>query len=66
MGKFWLLVEKEMAIAYDLTDALNVSTGQWHSLAPLNTGRHGTQAIVSGNGIHITSGSPNQGGGKYA
>ena len=33
-------------------------------MTPLNTGRHGTQAVVAGEGIYITSGSPNQGGGN--
>ncbi len=36
----------------------------WSPLADLNSPRHGTQAIVSGNGIFITGGSPNQGGGN--
>ena len=50
--------------AYVNTDALNVSTGNWTALANLNNARHGTQAVVSGDGIWITSGSPNQGGGS--
>ncbi len=50
--------------AYTNTDALDVSTGSWTSLDPLNNPRHGTQGIVSGNGIWTTSGSPNQGGGN--
>ena len=49
--------------AYARVDALNVSTGNWRRLADLNHGRHGTGAIVSGDGVFITSGSPNQGGG---
>ncbi|MCW5517432.1 putative Ig domain-containing protein [Muriicola sp. Z0-33] len=50
--------------AYVNTDALNVGTGNWSALADLNNARHGTQAVVSGDGIWITSGSPNQGGGN--
>ena len=50
--------------AYVNTDALDVNTGNWSSLDDLNNARHGTQAIVSGNGIWITSGSPSQGGGN--
>lgn len=49
--------------AYVNTDALDVATGTWTALDDLNNARHGTQAIVSGDGIWITSGSPNQGGG---
>ncbi len=39
-------------------DALDVTTGTWSSLADMNHARHGTQAIVSGDGIWISSGSP--------
>ncbi len=35
----------------------------WTTLPGLNSPRHGTQAIVSGNGIFILAGSPIQGGG---
>ena len=50
--------------AYNNVDALDVATGNWTALDNLNNARHGTQAIVSGDGIWITSGSPNQGGGN--
>lgn len=50
--------------AYANTDVLDPSTGTWTSVADLNNARHGTQAIVSGDGIWISSGSPNQGGGN--
>ena len=50
--------------AHATVEALNVNTNNWQTLASLNQGRHGTQAIVSGDGIHITSGSPVKGGGK--
>ncbi|MEH6770807.1 putative Ig domain-containing protein [Maribacter arcticus] len=36
----------------------------WSTLPGLNSPRHGTQAIVSGNGIFILAGSPVQGGGN--
>jgi len=36
----------------------------WRNMATLNSPRHGTQAIVSGNGIFILAGSPVQGGGN--
>lgn len=50
--------------AYVNVDAFDVATGIWTSLDDLNNARHGTQGIVSGDGIWITSGSPNQGGGS--
>lgn len=50
--------------AFDNAEALDPSSGTWRSLAAMNNARHGTQAIVSGDGIHISSGSPNQGGGS--
>lgn len=50
--------------AFNTVEALNPGTGQWRALASMNNARHGTQAIVSGDGIHISSGSPTQGGGS--
>ena len=45
-------------------EALNPLTNAWQTLASLNHARHGTQAIVSGQGVYVTAGSPNQGGGN--
>lgn len=50
--------------AHDDVDALDPVTGQWERLASLNHARHGTQAIVSGNGVYIAGGSPIRGGGR--
>jgi len=50
--------------AYDTVEALDPVTSGWETLSPLNHARHGTQAIVSGNGVYVTAGSPNQGGGN--
>ena len=50
--------------AYDTVEALNPLTNLWSTLAPLNHARHGTQAIVSGPGVFVAAGSPNQGGGN--
>ena len=50
--------------AYDTVEVLNPLTSTWSTLAPLNFPRHGTQAIVSGQGVYVTAGSPNQGGGN--
>lgn len=50
--------------AYNTVEAFDPVTGQWETLPSLNFARHGTQAIVSGDGIHIAAGSPTQGGGS--
>ncbi|MFS4448042.1 malectin domain-containing carbohydrate-binding protein [Maribacter sp. 2307UL18-2] len=49
--------------AVTTTESFNPATGNWTSRADLITERHGTQAIVSGNGIHVTAGSSSKGGG---
>lgn len=49
--------------AVKTTQAFNPSTGNWTTKASLITERHGTQAIVSGAGIHVVAGSASQGGG---
>lgn len=55
--------EKNAGDANDETEALNVNNGQWSTLDDLNTGRHGTQAIVNNSNVWVASGSPNRGGG---
>ncbi len=52
------------AVTLSLTEAYDPSTNSWQTLNPLNSGRHGTQAIVSGEGIFVAAGSPNKGGGN--
>ncbi len=42
----------------------NPVSQSWTALPGLNSPRHGTQAIVSGNGIFIIAGSPVRGGGN--
>ena len=49
--------------AVKTTEAFNPGTGAWSTKADLLTERHGTQAIVSGDGIHVTAGSSSLGGG---
>lgn len=56
--------EKQPGAAHSETEALDPSTGEWTTLAPLNTGRHGSQAIVSNGGVYIAAGSPKRGGGQ--
>ncbi|TCZ67481.1 malectin domain-containing carbohydrate-binding protein [Flaviaesturariibacter aridisoli] len=48
--------------AHVQTEALNVSTGTWRTLANLQQGRHGTQAIASNGGIYTAAGPGNRGG----
>lgn len=50
--------------AHTEVHALDTATGTWESLPPLNHGRHGTQAIVSGQGVYVAGGSPVRGGGN--
>lgn len=49
--------------AVNTTQAYNPSTGNWTTKVSLITERHGTQAIVSGDGIHVVAGSNSKGGG---
>jgi len=63
-------VRDELVYGVNTDDALNISeeydpvTQSWTRLTDMNFERHGTQAIVSGPGVHILGGSPNRGGGN--
>lgn len=48
--------------AHHEVDAYNVKTKKWRKLNPLQTGRHGTQAIVYKHKIYIVAGSGKRGG----
>ena len=48
--------------AHAQTEALDVNTNSWRTLDDLNTGRHGTQAVVNNFGIYVAAGSGNRGG----
>jgi len=50
--------------ALKITEEFNPVTGAWKRIEDLNFKRHGTQAIVSGNGVFTLAGSPNLGGGS--
>ncbi|MCK0148347.1 PKD domain-containing protein, partial [Arenibacter sp. F26102] len=50
--------------ALRITEEYDPSTESWTRLADLNFERHGTQAIVSGQGIFVIAGSPSRGGGN--
>lgn len=49
--------------AHAEVEAFDPATGRWQALAPMPTGRHGTQAVVAGGAIQIAAGSANRGGG---
>jgi hypothetical protein len=50
-------------ISHNEVEALDPETGTWHSFPSLQTGRHGTQAILSEGNLYIEAGSGNRGGG---
>lgn len=47
--------------AHAEVEALDPETGTWQSLAPMNVGRHGTQAIVHDGHIYVAAGSRTRG-----
>ncbi len=50
--------------ALKITEEFDPVSSSWKRLPDMNYDRHGTQAIVSGNGVHILAGAPNRGGGS--
>lgn len=48
--------------AWDESEALDTSTGEWTLIGRLNQARHGTQAVVADGRIWIAAGSGDQGG----
>jgi|UPI0008355416 PKD repeat protein len=63
-------VQDELVYGVNTDDALAITeeydpvTQSWDRLPDMNFKRHGTQAIVSGPGVHILGGSPNRAGGN--
>ena len=55
--------EGKQTQAYNLAQCLDLETGEWSQLAPLNTGRHGTGAVLYKGDVYIAAGSPVKGGG---
>jgi N-acetylneuraminic acid mutarotase len=55
--------ESAQKLAHNQTEAFDLKTNTWQTLAPLQTGRHGTQAVIHQNKIYVAAGSANQGGG---
>lgn len=54
--------ESPQPAAHNETEALNINTNTWRSMADLKQGRHGSQAIENNNGIYVVTGAGNQGG----
>ncbi|MDF0717410.1 PKD domain-containing protein [Muricauda sp. 334s03] len=50
--------------ALKVTEEYDPVTSSWKRLPDMNYERHGTQAIVSGPGVHILAGAPSRGGGN--
>lgn len=50
--------------AFKIVEAYNPKTDKWTKKAPMHYPRHGTQAILSGEGVYIAAGSPVRGGGR--
>lgn len=48
--------------AHNQCEAFNTKTQTWETLAPLKTGRHGTQAVLLNHKIFIAAGCGNRGG----
>lgn len=60
IGKYLIVIGGESAAqtaAHAEVEAFNTESGKWHSLPPLNQGRHGTQAVILDDQIHIAAGS---------
>lgn len=53
----------EQELAHNEVEMLDVASGSWETLPPMQTGRHGTQAISFGDMVVIGAGSGNRGGG---
>lgn len=47
--------------AHAEVEALDPATGRWRTLAPLNTGRHATQAVLHAGKIYLAAGSRTRG-----
>ena len=56
--------EGAFPVAYNQTQCLDLETGKWSQLAPLNIGRHGGGIVLFNDKIYMAAGSPNRGGGN--
>lgn len=55
--------ESSQDLAHDVTQRLDVATGTWTLMAPLERGRHGSGAVVIDGRIYVAAGSGGRGGG---
>jgi N-acetylneuraminic acid mutarotase len=55
--------ESSQALAHNVTQRLDVKTGKWKIMAPLQRGRHGSGAVVINGKIYTAAGSGGRGGG---
>jgi hypothetical protein len=49
--------------AHSEVEAYDPKTGAWTALPALPVGRHGMQAVMVGDRVHVLAGSGNRGGG---
>jgi hypothetical protein len=54
--------ESPQPAAFKTTEALDLSSFTWRSLADMQQGRHGTQAVVNNGNIYIVAGAGTRGG----
>lgn len=54
--------ESPQKLAHNQTEAFDLKTNTWQTLPTLQTGRHGTQAVVYNNKVYIAAGIGNSGG----
>ncbi|MEZ4701708.1 MAG: kelch repeat-containing protein [Rhodothermales bacterium] len=52
----------KQTLAFSTTEAFDPIAQTWRTLAPLNVGRHGTQAALLNDAVYIAAGSAQQGG----
>jgi N-acetylneuraminic acid mutarotase len=65
VGNQVLIIGGESAtqkVAHNQTEAFDLRTNTWQTLPSLQTGRHGTQAVVFNNKVYIAAGVGNAGG----
>ena len=63
-GKIFVIGGEGNGQAFSTVEAFDPVRVEWKSYDDMNFRRHGTQAVVHNGAIYITSGSPDQGGGR--
>jgi N-acetylneuraminic acid mutarotase len=54
--------ESSQPVAHNATQRLNLKTGTWTVVSPLQRGRHGSGAVVINGKIYVAAGSGGRGG----